>query len=66
MKFAVFLLPPILCSGLGQRDLVLCQTQCQESYMQCIGECAGDTECSLGCNRNYVECEENCKSEDQK
>ena len=65
MKFSVFLLAPILCSGLTRhRDLALCQAQCQESYMKCIDECSGDTECSLECNRNYVACEESCKPED--
>ena len=67
MKFSILFLGPILCSDLtGPKDLALCQENCQEFYLQCIDECSGETDCILDCNRNYVDCEESCNSDEPK
>ena len=41
-------------------DAALCEDMCLEEYVKCVETCQGDNSCMSNCNRDSVNCEQNC------
>ena len=42
----------------------LCNTDCETSYTNCVGNCLGDASCVSGCNRQHGACMASCPCHD--
>jgi len=66
MIFGVILLWQLICAEPQSSECLFTETQakcesaCETFYVECVLKCAGETECVKTCNRQSVECEDDC------